>query len=237
MKNKKFSIIIPALNEEKLITLAITSLKKQSINRELYEIIVVDNGSTDNTFSYAQKAGADKVILEKNKGTNIARQRGVSESNGEIIAFLDADCIAPNDWLSRIESYLSSETVLVSGPYDYGFTGITKFFDYIYQNIIIPLLPRVLYTIFRKKAGVIIGGNFATWKWALDKIGGLPPLVFYGDDAAIAMLISRHIGKIKFIPTLVVKSTPRRLEKNGTLKQVSKYAQAYFKIYFSKEYL
>jgi glycosyltransferase involved in cell wall biosynthesis len=236
MNKKKFSVVIPALNEEKLIDKAITSLQKQSIDRNLFEIIVVDNGSTDNTFSLAQKAGADKVVIETKMGTNIARQRGVLESMGEIVAFLDADSEAPSDWLSRIESYLSSDVVMISGPYDYNFSGITKFFDYIYTGIIIPVLPSVLYGIFRKKAGVIIEGNFAVWREAINKIGGLPPLVFYGDGAATAMLISRHVGKVKFEPTLKVKTDSRRFQ-NGTLKQVLKYASAYLKMYFSKEYL
>lgn len=236
MKKKRFSIIIPALDEEKLITRAIESLQKQSIDRSLFEIIVVDNGSTDKTFSYAHKAGADKVFTEEKRGTNMARQKGVEESSGEIIAFLDADCEAPSNWLSQIESHLSTDIILISGPYDHGFKGVTKFFDHIYNKAIIPSLPHILHGIFRKKAGVVIGGNFATWRWALDKIGGLPPLVFYGDDAAIAMLLSRRVGKIKFEPAFIVKSTSRRFEKNGTLKQVFKYAQAYFSTYFSKKY-
>ncbi len=235
MEKKKISVVIPALNEEKLIIKAIQSLQHQSIDRDLFEIIVIDNGSTDRTVFFAKEAGADKVIIEKQKGTNIARQRGVTESTGEIIAFLDADCQAPFDWLKHIESCLSDEIILISGPYDHGFTGITKYFDYIYNHIFIPIIPRVLSIIFRKKSGVVIGGNFAVWRWAIDKIGGLPPLVFYGDDAAIAMLIARHVGKIIFDPTLVVKSTPRRFE-NGTIKPIIKYVRTYFKTYFSKEY-
>ena len=235
MNKKKFSIIIPALNEEKQIFQVIESLKKQTIDRDLFEIIVVDNNSTDKTFECATTAGADKVIKEIIKGTNIARQRGVNESNGEIIAFLDADCIAPEDWLAKIESNLSKENVLVSGPYEHNFTGLTKHLDYIYHHYMFPVIPKILQGIFRKKAGIIVEGNFATWRYAIDKIGGLPPIVFYGDGPAIAMLISRKVGKIYFDNNMYVQTSARRFKKN-VFMPVIRYAVAYLKMYFAKEY-
>lgn len=233
---KKFSVIIPAFNEERLIKRAILSAIKQSISRKDYEIIVVDNNSSDKTGEIAKEAGADKVILEKKKGTNFARQTGVNYSSGKIIAFLDADCEAPPNWLSHIEKNLSKKGVVAtSGPYDHDFTGIKGIIDHIYTHAIMPMLPSILYLFFWEKAGVIQGGNFALPRWALDAIGGLPPLAFYGDDAATAMLLARNIGKVFFDKTLMTKSSPRRY--NGKLLGPAlKYALEYFKVYFSKEY-
>lgn len=230
----KFSVVIPAHNEEKRIGQAITALKKQNVPRSEFEIIVVDNNSTDNTRGVAENVGADKVLLEKKRGTNLARQRGFEESRGEIVAFLDADCEPPPDWLKKIESNLRAENVAaVSGPYDYGFQWIKKITDKFYTGFLFKYLDKILYFLFRKKAGVIIGGNFAAPRWVIEKIGGIPPLQFYGDDAAIAMLVARKVGRVVFDSALRVKSSPRRFEKEGFLKVNLNYIKNYLKIYFS----
>jgi glycosyltransferase involved in cell wall biosynthesis len=148
----KFSVVIPALNEAKQIQRTIKFVSEQSISRKDYEIVVVDSKSTDATAKLAREAGADIVISEKLKGTNFARQRGVEVSHGEIVAFLDADCHPGKDWLARIEYNLRHPGVAaVSGPYDYGFTGLNKFFAHIFNNILFPLLPDVLYLLFGRK--------------------------------------------------------------------------------------
>src|SRR3989344_5171320 len=108
----KFSIVIPAFNEEASIGVAIQSLLNQKIGRKDYEIIVVDNNSTDKTSAVAKAAGADKVLKEKHPGPNYARQKGYSESNGSIVAFLDADSLVPKDWLLRIEKDFKNKGVV-----------------------------------------------------------------------------------------------------------------------------
>ncbi|MEK7630277.1 MAG: glycosyltransferase family 2 protein [Patescibacteria group bacterium] len=233
----KFSVVIPAFNEEDFVATAVASLKKQNFPRADFEIIVVDNNSTDKTSEVAKKAGADIVVVEIKQGTNLARQRGVLESKGEIVAFLDADSEAPTDWLEHLEKNLSEQNIVVtSGPYDHSLTGLKKTIDYLYTRFVIPNLPPVFNFLFGLKTGMIIEGNFAAWRWAIDKIGGLPPLKFYGDGAAIAMLLTRRVGNLFFDPTLNVKSSVRRLEKEGFVKTPLKYAFAWLKIYFSKDY-
>lgn len=237
MNKIKFSIVIPAYNEEEGIGRAVKSLLRLDYPRDQYEIIVVDNNSADKTSFAAKTAGADKVVLETGKGTNFAREKGRKEANGEIIAFLDADSEAYPDWLHKIETSLSLPGVVaVSGPYDHGFEGLRKKLDDIYQIHILPRVPKILYFLFRRKAGVLIGGNFAGLATAFEKIGGLPPLRFWGDDVAIAMLISRRVGKVLFDPYFRVKSSARRFETEGFFSLFLRYAWTYLKIYFSRDY-
>lgn len=233
----KFSIVIPAHNEEAVIAAAIGALKQQTVPRESFEIIAVDNNSTDRTAEAAQRAGADKVVFEKEPGTNIARQAGFLASHGEIVAFLDADCLPPPDWLARIESGLTTgNAVLISGPYDYGFTNpLTRWFTTLYTNVLSAHADKIFPFLFGKKAGVIVEGNFAAYRTALSKIGGLPPLKFWGDGAAVAMLVSRRVGRVYFDPTLIVKSSPRRFEQEGTFSVVARYVWAYLRVYFKNE--
>lgn len=232
----KFSVVIPAYNEAHYVRAAIQALQKQTIPRNEFEIIVVDNGSGDATSETARAAHADKVVREERKGTNLARQKGFLESTGEIIAFLDADCEPPPHWLAHIEKRLSEKGVVaVSGPYDYGFTGWKKTLAEIYTHHVIRYLEKFLPLIFRKKAGEIIGGNFAAPRWAIEKIGGLPPLTFFGDDSAIAMRLSRQAGRVVWDTTLIVKGSARRFEKEGLFRLTTRYAWHYFKQYFSRE--
>ncbi len=233
----RFSIVIPAYNEESVLKATLLSLKKLGTPRREFEVIVVDNNSKDKTSEIARKNGADKVVFEPEPGTNFAREAGRKAAHGEIIAFLDADTTPNIDWLSNIEEDLSRKGVVaVSGPYDHGFRGIRRFLDMAYTTYLLPAVPKILRFFTWRKGGVLIGGNFAAYAWALQKIGGLPPLKFYGDDVAIAMLLSRHVGKVYFDPELRIKSSPRRFEKEGFFFTALKYMRSYLQIYFSKEY-
>ena len=108
------SIIVPAYNEAKHIQECITSLKSQNYPKNSYEIIVVDNESTDNT---AQIASNNEVkLLEKQPG-NVGRMRnlGAKEARGEIVAFIDADCVVDPEWISRATELVSHQENAVFG--------------------------------------------------------------------------------------------------------------------------
>lgn len=231
----KYSIVIPAYNEAELIAQSVKAAAAQNIPRDEFEIIVVDNASTDDTSEAARQAGADKVVLETVKGTNIARQRGVLNSEGEIVAFLDADCQPDNGWLQSIDALLAKPGVAaVSGPYDYGFRTWRSALSRIYLNVGFRHLDKMLYLVFHRRAGVMMGGNFATRREYLDRIGGLPPLKFYGDDAKTAIMLARMVGKVVFTPEITVASSPRRFRSQGFFRLTLTYAWHYFKIYFSR---
>src|SRR6185295_5114198 len=90
-------------------------------------------------------------------------------------------------------------------------------FERWYMGLLFPRVDTILYTVFRRKAGVMHGGNFGVWKRSLEKIGGITPWP-HGEDAAIAMTLSRQAGRVLFDPTLIVKSSPRRFEKEGFIR-------------------
>ena len=87
-KNMTVSVIIPAFNEDKTVSNVITAVK--SLNY-VDEIIVVDDGSYDNTAQVAEKAGAKVIQHLKNRGKGAAIKTGFNNSLGEIVVFLDAD--------------------------------------------------------------------------------------------------------------------------------------------------
>lgn len=100
MSDKRLSVIVPVYNREKSLRETLKSLRKQSIKP--YEIIVVDDCSTDNSSNIA-KTYADKIIRNKtNNGPAISRNKGIKKAKGDIIAFIDSDCIADNKWVENI---------------------------------------------------------------------------------------------------------------------------------------
>ena len=91
MKAPKISIVIPAYNSESTITETIESVQKQTFSD--FEVIIIDDGSTDKTVEIINKIDDEriKVISYENGGVSTARNRGISHTNGEFIAFIDAD--------------------------------------------------------------------------------------------------------------------------------------------------
>ncbi len=113
------SIIIPTHNSELTIENCINSLTSQSYPREKFEIIVVDDGSTDNTTRIAKNAGADRIIITEPCFQGKARNIGVENANAHLLGFIDSDCEAKDDWVKTIVKEL--ETLhAISGPIENG---------------------------------------------------------------------------------------------------------------------
>lgn len=106
----KVSIIIPAKNEGEHIARLIYSIDKLNYDRENIEVILVDNGSTDDTASMASQLN---VRVYKKLNTNVGglRNYGVSKSHGEILAFVDADCEIKENWLNAAIELLHDEKI------------------------------------------------------------------------------------------------------------------------------
>lgn len=115
----RFSVIVPAYNEAAYLGRALHSLQHQDYDGN-YEIIVVDNNSTDQTAAVAARYGVH-VVSEPQQGVCAARQRGVECARGEIIISTDADTTQPHDWLRTIDAGFaaSDRVVAVAGPCRY----------------------------------------------------------------------------------------------------------------------
>jgi glycosyltransferase involved in cell wall biosynthesis len=227
------SIIIPAYNEEKYIAATIQAV--MGIEYPDYEIIVVNNASTDRTAEIASQFPV-RVFTEKNKGTQWARERGRLEAQGDILAYLDADCRPDKDWLTKGVIWFSNpKVVAVTGPYDY--YDARPFFRYLFLYF-----QKTVYFGFSELlqafhlGGTIIGGNFLIRADALATIGGLDTsIVFYGDDTDTAKRISKA-GKIVWSNALTMKTSNRRFKNQGLLKTFFLYAFYFFKFNFSPKH-
>lgn len=112
---KKISIIIPAKNEGEYLDRCLKSLAGQKFPEERYEVIVVDNGSDDDTVSIAHGYGVKIISLPEVQTISAVRNGGVAESSGDILVFLDADCTVAKDWLVCAELYFDRADVSCFG--------------------------------------------------------------------------------------------------------------------------
>lgn len=114
MKQLSVSIIIPAFNEENFINHCLESIVNLHPTNLDKEILVVDNGSSDKTAEICKSYGA--IVLTKKDGTiGSLRNYGAKYSKGKFVAFLDADCVVPENWLEKALIYLNGDGRVILG--------------------------------------------------------------------------------------------------------------------------
>jgi glycosyltransferase involved in cell wall biosynthesis len=209
----KISLIIPAYNEEKYIRECLSSVEKYG--KDFFEVIVVNNASTDKTALIAESFPFVRVVYQPQKGLLWARQKGFEESSGDILAYMDSDCIIDSTWFDKISKEFNKNENLVSlsGPYIYyDISKIQKFFVRLFWMIL--GLTSYFFTGY-----MIVGGNFAAKKTAIEKISGFntQEVLFYGEDTDLARRLSPY-GKVKFEPNFNIYTSGRRLSEEGVLK-------------------
>jgi glycosyltransferase involved in cell wall biosynthesis len=220
----KLSIVIPAYNEEEYISYCLDSLNRYiSDDSRLLEIIVVDNASTDKTAEVAGRFPGVKIINEPRKGASCARQRGLDEAQGDLVAFLDADTGINEDWLDRIYEQFNESEELV------GLSGPAYFFDLpSWHNTAMRTYYNLIAKPTHKTTGyMVLGSNFVARIGVLKSIGGFDTSIsFYGDDANIGRRLSKA-GRVEFDRKFVVSTSGRRMIAEGPVRVSMRYAVNY----------
>ena len=104
----EISVIVPFYNMERYIRDCIRGLLAQNYPENAYEIIMVDNNSTDASTAIVKQQPRITLLTEKKQGAYAARNRGLAAARGSIIAFTDPDCVTDPHWLQQIAAVLSS---------------------------------------------------------------------------------------------------------------------------------
>lgn len=222
----KISIVIPARNESERIEATI----KKALDQDYpdFEVIVVDNASTDNTADLAKAFSKVRVVKESRPGLLLARECGRVNATGDIIANLDADCLPEKNWLSMGAKYfINPKIVAVTGPYDYyDASWFFRWSTFVTQATIYSLIHFILHRIIRKGA-IITGGNNMLRASALKEVGGYDTSIkFYGEDTDTATRLMK-VGRILYRPSFNNKSSARRFKKQGAFDLMYKYVMNY----------
>ena len=102
------SVVVPVLNGEDTVRDCLVSLLATDYPEERYEIVVVDNGSTDGTREIVRRLPV-RYVTEPERGLSHARNRGVEATDGDVVAFIDCDCFASTRWLSELVEGLEAD--------------------------------------------------------------------------------------------------------------------------------
>ncbi len=237
----KISFVVPAYNEQALLTRSLTAIRDEILRagQELgkdAEIIVVNNASTDRTREVAESIPGVIVVDEPRKGLVQARWCGFEHSTGDLIANIDADTIIPPGWLTEVMHQFERGPALVglSGPYIY--YGVPN-----RVNMVVGAYYRLAFTAYLLNrfvlnvGSMLQGGNFIVKRSAMLKLGS-PDLrfSFYGEDTDMARRLSK-VGGVKFTFRLPAQSSGRRLAGEGVFTIGLRYSMNFFWATFRKK--
>ena len=201
----RFSIVVPAYNEASYLGHALQALQQQDF-RGPYEIIVVDNNSTDRTGEIAASYGVS-VVSETARGVCQARQRGTIEARGEIVVSTDADTVQPRDWLTRIDRQFrcSDSIVAVAGPCQYE---NPSWWARLYPKLLFGAVDRVF--ALTGRVFYISATNTAFRRSAFP---GYDSTLTQGGDELDLLRRLRRRGRVGWDSSNIVTTSARRLQK------------------------
>ncbi|MBI4054332.1 MAG: glycosyltransferase family 2 protein [Candidatus Doudnabacteria bacterium] len=230
------SFIIPARNEQLYIADCIESILKQGLKNP-FEIVVVDNASTDGTAAVVKKKFPNVILLREEKlGTNQARQKGFLHSGGEVLIFLDSDVRLPAGWLEKVLKKSNSDPgiVAISAPYHfYDFPAYLQLANIMYVYLVSTPWQFFIRNIARHSS-FMIGGNMVIKRWALKKIEGFDTKFrFFGDDTDTGIRLGT-VGKVVFSPRFWVYTSARRFNQRGVFRTMFTYLLNYTFVLFTK---
>ncbi|ANB22846.1 hypothetical protein A6K25_17175 [Alteromonas stellipolaris] len=203
----KVSVIVPVWNDARRIVKCINALKAQQFASESYEIIIVDNGSKDNTFEVISKIDGITALQEFSAGSYAARNKGLSIAKGYYAAFTDADCIPDENWLAElVECAEHTENVgVVAGDIHFFKDEVDVVDDasIAYENFF--SMDQEAYA----KKGVCITANWLSKKDKLLELGGFNAKVKSGGDHDMAKRLTNTGLNVIFCRQATVKHPAR----------------------------
>jgi glycosyltransferase involved in cell wall biosynthesis len=198
------SVIIPCRNAERTVAGAVASALAQS--EPPFEILVVDDASSDASAEIARQAGARVLANATRRNAGGARNAGIEATSGELLAFLDADAVAPPDWLARARSVLEYDPQVagVGGRIVNGRAGRYGELDYFlnHSEWIAPGRARAK-------------GNIPTMAivYRREAVGSARfPESNTGEDTAFALSVLARGGKLWYEPVIAVTHRHERLD-------------------------
>lgn len=222
----KISVVICAYNAERTMDACLASLRE--LRYPNYEVIVVNDGSTDRTEAIAQRYPQFRLISQSNKGLSVARNVGLEAARGEIVAYTDSDCVVDPDWLTYLAyKFTSSDFVAVGGP------NLPPPEDSPTAAYVAAAPGGPTHVLLDDEVAEHIPGcNMAFRKVALEGIGGFDPVHrAAGDDVDVCWRLQDAGYRIGFSPAAQVWHF-RRNTIRAYLKQQMGYGQAEAQLYF-----
>jgi glycosyltransferase involved in cell wall biosynthesis len=213
-KDIKFSVIIPTLNEEKLVGRVLSQFDNVLKKKYKFEIIISDGGSRDATLSLLNGV-VDKLVSHKDglkENISKGRNKGALKSFGDVLIFLNADTVISNveKFFDVIERFVvKNDIVALTCPIRV-FPEEEKFKDKVFHicyNSYVRFLNKFFMGMGRGECHIVKKSFF-------HKVNGYDEQLFAGEDFDLFKRLRKY-GKIKFISDIIVYESPRRYRKFG----------------------
>jgi poly-beta-1,6-N-acetyl-D-glucosamine synthase len=218
----KISIIIPARNEEENITNLLQSISNQTYPKDLFEVIVVDDNSTDNTASIAMQFSFVKLISLNEDSINSYKKKaievGITTATGDLIITTDADCIVTPEWLTTIENfYKQTGSVFIVAPVviesDLSLVQIFQSMDFMILQGITGA------SVYKQVHSMCNGANLAYERKAFHTVNGFAGIdhIASGDDMLLMYKIHKSFsGRIQYLKSkeAIVSTQAEKTWKN-----------------------
>lgn len=249
------SVVVATLNGSNRIGPCLESLARQTYPKDRYEVIVVDDGSMDDTARVARAKGARVIRHEVNQGVSAARNTGLGAAKGEIIAYIDDDAVADSRWLEYLIQPFDASEVTASGgqvlaykteyiterylsaigngnpaPFEFGKSKNPLWRFWVYLNEM--FLP-IGITTKPAEVQAVFGCNCAYRISALRIIGGFDEALRADEDSEISTRLRSSGAHIIYVPDAIVYH--RHRESLVELMRQTYRRSEYTVYYYAKE--
>jgi glycosyltransferase involved in cell wall biosynthesis len=195
----RFSVVVPFLDESQWLPETLAALDRQTFPSASYELIFVDNGSSDDSAEIVGRHPRIRLLHEPRRDPYLARNRGIDAARGEYVVFLDADCPPAEDWLAELSRSIDE------APADV-LIGALLHPDHS------PLMLRCYEAYYNQKLAWLIAnektanyfahaGNMAVRRRVFAEVGHFEPMPIVGDTEIIHRLLDhRSTAVVRFVP-------------------------------------
>lgn len=211
MKKVKLSVVMATYNRSDLLVKQLQAFATQTIAKENFEVVIVNDGSVDDTANvlevWSKIMGNLSYINQVNGGPAVARNKGVEVAKGEIIAFTDDDCIVDKDWVEAILTAFIDKNVQVLEGLTYTTkelrTPLTHQIENLSWNPVIPTCNAA----YRKNFFQELGGFDINFPFP------------HNEDTDLAWRVLEHT-EVKFCETMKVYHPPVKVKFKSQLKRM-----------------
>lgn len=219
------SVIIPVYNHSDFLKLCLDALSKQTLPRDQFEVIVIDNGSDDPPEQLVASYDFTRYSTESKPGSFAARNHGLTLAKGDYIAFTDSDCLPAPDWLEKATAELASSdrTDVVAGridvvAYDPKSPKSVELFD---------IAIRLNQESRVAKSNGVVTANMVTRGELFEQVGDFDDSLMSGADAEWSQRAAAQGYSVRYLDDAVV-SHPTRTTLKEVLTQTRRRAGGRF---------